>query len=159
MAVARKALSFIVCCLIAVSASMAAQTPSTPLTDWNNLGRLVPGRDVTVHLSSPKSKVKGAFVSYSEDAVAVRLKNGVSQTLGKVTVRKISASRGRARTSVLIGAAAGAIVMTTLSVREGDFNAFGYVVFAGGGAGIGALFGYLGHAIGGSELIYESPKP
>ncbi|HOQ48007.1 MAG: hypothetical protein ACM3S5_04445 [Rhodospirillales bacterium] len=153
---AKELLRGFVCRFLVIQVLALQALASQPQRDWNSISRLRPGRKVTVQLDRPKVTVKGAFVSADNATITVLQARGGTRLIARDTIRRVTASRGAAKSAPLIGAAAGA--GTFAAIGQGwDLSGAGTAVVVAGGAAIGALIGLLIRGIRGDELIYEVP--
>ena len=145
--------------LVEAKALQEAQPPAEPgISDWNNLQQLRVGQKIEV-VDTNLKKYKGTFLSFSEEAISLRVKKqevGVQrEDVFRVSLRK----KSKRLRNVLIGLAIGAGAGSALAVAENsrtcgdqplvscfdlDFGAITYAILVpvGGavGAGIGAAF-------------------
>lgn len=143
-----------VCWFLVIQVLALQALAGQPQRDWNRISRLRPGRKITVQLE--KAAVKGAFVSADDASITVLLGGGGTRLIARDTIRRVTASRGAAKSAPLIGAAAGA--GTFAAIGSGwDLSGAGTAVVVAGGAAIGALIGLLVRGTRGDELIYEVP--
>jgi hypothetical protein len=130
---------------------------------WNNLKQLSPGQQVRVVLDSNKS-FKGQFQSVTDDAIIIHA-NGVSQTLSRSSVQKVSSHRsGHRGRHALIGAAIGAGAgLGTGAAIDSDCSRQSIVCTGNKGKAIlTPVFGLIGASIGailpasGWQEVYRS---
>jgi len=141
------------------AAAEAQVTRPEPWRDWSNLSQLQSGRTVRIETTQPERKLRCRFVSSDQSGITVE-HGGKSETIARANVRKVQAERGPMRYAPLIGAAAGGAVFAAVLAKSGlDIVPSGKALFAGVGAGIGALGGLGIRALGRYSLIYEAPKP
>ena len=134
----------------------AAQPQSPPLgeSDWNNLQQVRVGQKIEV-VDTNLKKLKGTFLSFSEEAISLRVKKqevGVQrEDVFRVSLRGKSKRLRNALIGMAIGAGAG-VAAAEISIRasepgffsERDFWQVPYVVLVSAGiavgAGVGATF-------------------
>ena len=128
------------------------------MPDWSRVQAVVPETKTEVHLykdSAPQGarKIKGRFLSATDDSVTLKLKGGQTETFQRKKVRNVLAQRafGKRWPGWL---ALGISLGVGLGFRDGDFTDSGKVV-------IGAIIPvaiatpfFLGSKMGG---IYEVP--
>ncbi len=141
--------------LVEAKALQEAQPSAEPgISDWNNLQQLRVGDKVEV-VRTDLSKHKGTFLSFSDEAISLRVKKeevGVQrEDVFRVSLREKSKRLRNALIGMAIGAGAG-VAAAEISIRasepgffsERDFWQVPYVVLVSAGiavgAGVGAAF-------------------
>jgi hypothetical protein len=142
--------------LLLVSGFSVAQTPQS---NWDNLKQLRPGQKIEVADSSMKT-LKGAFVSFSDEAIALRVgKSGESVLRANVVRVSVRDTSHRTR-NVLLGAgilggvALGVITVPLAMSGDKGSHAGAYAAAIAVGLGGGAALGTLP----GSRTIYRVKK-
>ena len=142
--------------LVEAKALQEAQPPAEPgISDWNNLQQVRVGQKIEV-VDTNLKRLKGTFLSFSEEAISLRVKKqevGVQrEDVFRVSLREKSKRLRNALIGMAIGAGAGvAAIEICAQASSGflpcagqDFRAVAYAVLVpvGGavGAGIGAAF-------------------
>ena len=120
-------------------------------TNWDNLKQLRPGQKIEVVDSNMKA-LKGAFVSFSDEAIALRVGKSEESVLRANVVRvSVRDTSHRTRNMLLGSGVLGGIALIPgvigLAARSNEGNGCGYCVAAivagfGGGAALGAFPGY-----------------
>ena len=135
--------------------ALATATLPAASDDWTLTRGIYPGQTTHVHTQDGK-KHSGGFISTSDTAIVIRLRNG-DQSYARDQVQKISVRKGSKRwRNAGVGGAIGAIAMgslaaATLGNDDGGLVAAVAVFYGIIGAGVGALFpGY--------DTIYRVPK-
>ncbi len=126
------------------SISLPAQEPGEH--SWENLQQVRVGQKIEV-VDTNLKKYKGTFLSFSEEAISVRVKKG-EVAIQRPHVLRVSVHGGgrwkNALTGVVIGAVAGlllgAIVDYGDDLDSNDGKIFAPLVFGGVGAGLGSIF-------------------
>ncbi|MFB3154054.1 MAG: hypothetical protein ACE10I_06230 [Candidatus Acidiferrales bacterium] len=142
--------------LVEAKSLQEAQPSAEPgISDWNNLQQVRVGQKIEV-VDTNLKKYKGTFLSFSEEAISLRVKKqgvGVQrEDVFRVSLREKSKRLRNALIGMAIGAGAGvAAVEICAQASSGlspclgqDFRAVAYAILVpvGGaaGAGIGAAF-------------------
>jgi hypothetical protein len=129
-----------------------------PWHRWSNVAALPPGTEVKVKTAGPAGVWKGTLARVEDRSLLLVLAGGTQKEIGIAQVRQVSRVRKAVTYAPLIGAVAGALVMTLLASRQGsDFTGAGVAGFAGIGAGIGAAGGMGVRAFAGSALVFRAP--
>ena len=126
----------------------AAQPQSPPLgeSDWNNLQQVRVGQKIEV-VDTNLKKYKGTFLSFSEEAISLRVKKD-EVAIQRPHVLRVSVQGGgrskNALTGMVIGAVAGLLLGVIVDYGDDlDSNngkIFAPLVFGGVGAGLGSVF-------------------
>ena len=148
--------------LVEAKALQEAQPPAEPgISDWNNLQQLRVGDKVEV-VRTDLSKHKGTFLSFSDEAISLRVgKDEVG--VQRLNVFRVS-SRSREHSKRLrntliglgIGAAAGAVVGAAAVAgkpRQGGERRLSMVIGTLIGSGVGTV---VGAAFPGYQTIYRA---
>ncbi len=117
---------------------------------WDNLQELQPGQKVEV-VDKRLKTLKGEFVSFTDEAITLREKNG-EQSVDRINVLRVSVRDTSHRVrNVLLGAGIGggiavAATVVPLAANSNEGNSCGICVAAiaagfGGGAALGAIPG------------------
>ena len=141
--------------LVEAKALQEAQPSAEPgISDWNNLQQLRVGDKVEV-VRTDLSKHKGTFLSFSDEAISLRVKKeevGVQrEDVFRVSLREKSKRLRNALIGMAIGAGAGAALAAAENSAQAndpgpgpDLRSIAYAVLVpvGGavGAGVGAAF-------------------
>ncbi len=151
----RRATRALACLLLAPALARAQSAKDS----WDNLKQLKPGQRVKV-VDKQMKTLKGEFVSFTDEAISLREKNG-EQSVERAKVVRVSVRDTSHRTrNMLLGAAIGggiavAATIVPLAANSNEGNSCGVCV-----AGIAAGFGggaALG-AIPGNRTVYRATK-
>ncbi|MGE5645515.1 MAG: hypothetical protein ACM336_06960 [Acidobacteriota bacterium] len=139
-----------VLCILAAGQDLCAQAWQTAAP------RLHPGVRIRIE-KTDSTKTKGTVAAVGSDTLSIERKGG-AETITVAGIRKIWIRRGRLRSyAPLMGAAAGAGTLGAIASRPSmDFTGKGVALFAGIGAGAGALIGWVIRADAKDELVYDS---
>jgi hypothetical protein len=141
--------------LVEAKALQEAQPPAEPgISDWNNLQQLRVGDKVEV-VRTDLSKHKGTFLSFSDEAISLRVKKQEVGVQREDVFRVSLRGRPKRSTSALVGAAIGALAgvgvgaLAANRYGSGDPGSESFIVFlgtaigAGAGAGVGAAVPFV----------------
>ncbi len=143
------------------SISLPAQEPGEH--SWENLQQVRVGQKIEV-VDTNLKKLKGTFLSFSEEAISLRVKKqevGVQrEDVFRVSLREKSKRLRNALIGLAIGAGAG-VAAAEIFVRtdqpiarfRGEYRSIAYVVLVPVGLGVGAA---VGAAIPGYQTIYRA---
>ncbi len=143
------------------SVSLPAQEPGERC--WENLQQVRVGQKIEVVETNLK-KLKGTFLSFSEEAISLRVKKQEfavqREDVFRVSLREKSKRLRNALIGMAIGAGAG-VAAAEISVRtalpigrfRGEYRSIAYVVLVPVGLGVGAG---IGAAFPGYQTIYRA---
>ncbi len=122
------------------------QASAADEANWSNLQQLRVGQKIEV-VDTNLKKLKGTFLSFSEEAISVRVKKD-EVAIQRLNVLRVSVQGGgrskNALTGMVIGAVAGlllgAIVDYGDDLDSNNGKIFAPLVFGGAGAGLGSVF-------------------
>ncbi len=130
---------------------------------WENLQQVRVGQKIEV-VDTNLKKLKGTFVSFSEEAISLRVKKDEVGVQREDVFRVSLRGRPKRSTSAIVGAAIGALVgvgvgaLAATRYGSGDPRSESFIVFlgtaigAGAGAGVGAAVPF----VGGYRTIYRA---
>ncbi len=151
-----KRITLALACLLLSPALTLAQSAKD---SWDNLQQLKPGQKIEV-VDKQMRTFKGEFVSFTDEAITLREKNG-EQSVERAKVVRVSVRDTSHRTrNMLLGAAIGggiavAATVVPLIANSNEGNSCGVCV-AGIAAGIGG--GSAVGAIPGNHTVYRARK-
>ncbi len=118
-------------------------------TGWSNLQQLRVGQKIEV-VDTNLKKLKGTFLSFSEEAISLRVKKDEVGVQRPNVLRVSLRGRPKRSTSALVGAAIGALAGLTLGAvvpetecGRGCMMGMSTVIGAGVGAGVGAAVSFV----------------
>ncbi|MFB3095643.1 MAG: hypothetical protein ACE10O_07305 [Candidatus Acidiferrales bacterium] len=146
--------------LVEAKALQEAQPPAEPgISDWNNLQQLRVGDKVEV-VRTDLSKLKGTFLSFSDEAISLRIGKdevGVQRPkVFRVSAREHSKRLRNTFIGLGIGAAAGAVVGVAAVAgkpRQAGERRLSMVIGTLIGSGVGTV---VGAAFSGYQTIYRA---
>ncbi len=136
--------------LVEAKALQEAQPPAEPgISDWNNLQQVRAGQRIEV-VDTNLKKYKGTFLSFSEEAISLRVKKQEVGVQREDVFRVSLRGSPKRSTSALVGAAIGALAGLALSAvapetecGRGCMMGMATVMGAGVGAGVGAAVSFV----------------
>ncbi len=123
-------------------------------TGWSNLQQVRVGQKIEV-VDTNLKKLKGTFLSLSDEAISLRVKKEEVGVQREDVFRVSLRGKSKRSTSALVGAAIGALVgvgvgaLAATSYGSGDSGSESFIVFlgttigAGAGAGVGAAVPFV----------------
>ncbi len=125
------------------------QLPPSGESDWGNLQQVRVGQKIEV-VDTNLKKLKGTFLSFSEEAISLRVKKDEVGVQRPNVLRVSLRGRPKRSTSALVGAAIGALAGLTLGAvvpetecGRGCMMGMSTVIGAGVGAGVGAAVSFV----------------
>ena len=136
----------------------APQASAADEANWSNLQQVRVGQKIEV-VDTNLKKLKGTFLSFSEEAISLRVKKQEVGVQREDVFRVSLRGRPKRSTSALVGAAIGALAGLALSAvaaetqcGRGCMRGMATVMGAGVGAGVAAAVPF----VGGYRTIYRA---